>query len=405
MQLTSNGIIKDDPQAILDNLTSEAFKQVDGFSNIPSGIQNNLLQESVILLSQFQDMISNMMNGISPSYANDFLILELGEAFGLKIKDKQLPNTTITFYGLPGVIIPEGVKVSNADNSKTFITTKSDIIKENGEVSIYCEGADYYDNIAPANSLNVLVNQIQNVNKCTNLSDTVESTPAETVSQFRERFQIKVLANKMGTAAALDYALKSVEGVNERLCTYRTSQVREEERIKAMLEIIVGGGDDYSVANAIFNSIFYPDILISNPSNNETNRTVNIIVSFNGVNFPITFTRPKIKQLTIDVSLSVQSGFINIPSEAMLLLLEPYFEEYVNNLKISYSPNGYKFDDLIYQCFKDNNYDIDIITGIKYTLLVNEEPAELNEERQLETEDDVAYSLFELKLTLGGAGV
>ena len=98
MQLTSNGIIKDDPQAILDNLTSKASQQVEGFSNIPSGIQNNLLQESVILLSQFQDMISNTMNGISPAYANDFLILELGEAFGLKIKDKKLPNTTITFY-------------------------------------------------------------------------------------------------------------------------------------------------------------------------------------------------------------------------------------------------------------------------------------------------------------------
>ncbi|WP_304354227.1 baseplate J/gp47 family protein [Brachyspira innocens] len=405
MQLTSNGIIKDDPQAILDNLTSKASQQVDGFSNTPSGIQNNLLQESVILLSQFQDMAANTMNGISPSYANDFLVLELGEAFGLKIKDKQLPNTTITFYGLPGVIIPEGVQISNADNSKTFTTTTSDIIKANGEVTIYCEGADYYDDIAPANSLNVLVNQIQNVSRCTNLNDAVESTPAETISQFRERFQNRAMANRSGTIAVLTNKLKEIEGVQDRLCTYKASQIVEEGVSKAVLEVIVGGGDDYQVALAIFNSVLYPDIFVSNPSRGETNRTVNINVTFNSVDFPITYTRPKINQLSINISLTVQSGFINIPSEAFTLLLRPYFEDYINNLKIGYSPTGYAFDDLIYQCFKDNFYNISIITGINYTLTVNDEPASLNAQRQLQTEFDEAYTLLNLQCNLTGAGV
>lgn len=405
MQLTSNGIIKDDPKAILDDLTNKASQQVDGFSNIPSGIQNNLLQESVILLSKFQDMAANTMNGISPSYANDFLVLELGEAFGLKIKDKQLPNTTITFYGLPGAIIPEGIQVSNADNSKTFTTTTSDIIKANGQVSIYCEGADYYDNIAPANSLNVLVNQIQNVSRCTNLNDAVGSTPAETISQFRERFQNRAMANRNGTIAVLTNKLKEIEGVQDRLCTYKASQIREDDYVKAVLEVIVGGGDDYSVAYALFSSIIYPDIFVSNPSNDETNRTIKLEVSYNDVNFPITFTRPKINQLTINISLSVQSGFINIPSEAFRLLLLPYFEDYVNNLKVGSTPTGYSFDDLIYNCFLANSYNLDIITGISYTVMVNDKPATLNSQRQLATEYDVAYTLYELGLTITGAEV
>ncbi|KLI30737.1 baseplate J/gp47 family protein [Brachyspira hyodysenteriae] len=405
MQIGNTGVIKDSPTVIRERLLNKAIEEVEGFTNLPSGIQNNLIDESVIIENEIQDMLANVMNSISPSYANDFIVRELGEAFGLKIKDQALPNTTITFYGLAGVIIPEGLEVGNADGSKKFITTKSDIINATGQVSIYCEGADYYDTPTPANTLNILLNQVLNVTSCTNLNDAVETTPAETISEFRSRFQTRALANRSGTVATLDNALKEIEGTVDRLCTYKASQIVEKGVSKAVLEIIVGGGDDYSVALAIFNSILYPDILVSNPSGDETNRTINVNVAFNSVDFPITYTRPKINQLSINISLTVQSGFINIPSEAFTLLLRPYYENYINNLKIGYAPTGYSFDDLIYQCFRDNSYSRDIITGINYTLTINGEPATLNGERQLETDFDVAYTLLDLKCTLTGASV
>lgn len=405
MQIGNTGVIKDSPTVIRERLLNKAIEEVEGFTNLPSGIQNNLIDESVIIENEIQDMLSNVMNSISPSYANDFIVRELGEAFGLKIKDQALPNTTITFYGLAGVIIPEGLEVGNADGSKKFITTKSDIINTTGQVSIYCEGADYYYTPTPANTLNILLNQVLNVTSCTNLNDAVETTPAETISEFRSRFQTRALANRSGTVATLDNALREIEGTVDRLCTYKASQIVEKGVSKAILEIIVGGGDDYSVALAIFNSILYPDILVSNPSGDETNRTINVNVAFNSVDFPITYTRPKINQLSINISITVQSGFINIPSEAFTLLLRPYYENYINNLKIGYAPTGYSFDDLIYQCFRDNSYSRDIITGINYTLTINGEPATLNGERQLETDFDVAYTLLDLKCTLTGASV
>ena len=405
MQIGNTGIIKDDPTVIRERLLNQSIEKVEGFTDLPSGIQNNLLDESVVIESEIQDMLANVMNSISPSYANDFIVRELGAAFGLKIKDQALPNTTITFYGLAGVVIPEGVEIGNADGSKKFITTKSDIINAAGQVSIYCEGADYYDTPTPANTLNVLLNQVLNVTSCTNLNDAVESTTAETISEFRSRFQTKAQANRSGTVAALDNALKEIEGTVDRLCTYQASQIIEEGVKEAVIEVVVGGGDDYQVALAIFNSVLYPDIFVSNPSGDETNRTVNINVTFNGVDFPIVYTRPKINQLSINISLTVQSGFINIPSEAFTLLLRPYYENYINNLKIGYSPSGYAFDDLIYQCFKDNFYNISIITGINYTLTINDEPASFNGERQLETAFDTAYTVLDLKCTLTGASV
>ena len=405
MKIGNTGVIKDDPTVIRERLLNQAIEKVEGFTDLPSGIQNNLIDESILDIVEIQDMLSNVMNSVSPSYANDFIVKELGAAFGLKIKDKALPNTTITFYGLAGVVIPEGLEVGNADGSKKFITTKSDIINAAGQVSIYCKGADYYDTPTPANTLNVLLNQVLNVTSCTNLNDAVESTPAETISEFRSRFQTRAQANRSGTVAALDNALKEIEGTVDRLCTYKASQIIEEGVKEAVIEVVVGGGDDYQVALAIFNSVLYPDIFVSNPSGDETNRTVNINVTFNSVDFPIVYTRPKINQLSINISLTVQSGFINIPSEAFTLLLRPYYEDYINNLKIGYSPNGYAFDDLIYQCFKDNFYSISIITGINYTLTVNDEPAALNAQRQLQTEFDEAYTLLNLQCNLIGASV
>ena len=405
MQIGTTGVIKDDPTVIRERLLNQAIEKVEGFTNLPSGIQNNLLDESVLDIAEIQDMLANVMNSISPSYANDFIVRELGAAFGLKIKDKALSNTTITFYGLTGVVIPKGVAIGNADGSKKFITTKSDIINASGQVSIYCEGADYYDTPTPANTLNVLLNKVLNVTSCTNLNNAVESTPAETISEFRTRFQNRALANRSGTVATLNDELKKVEGTVDRLCTYQSSQIIEEGVKEAVIEVVVGGGDDYQVALAIFNSVLYPDIFVSNPSNDETNRTVNINVTFNGVDFPIVYTRPKINQLSINISLTVQSGFINMPSETFTLLLRPYYEDYINNLKIGYSPTGYGFDDLIYQCFKDNFYNISIITGINYTLTVNDEPASLNAQRQLQTEFDEAYTLLNLQCNLTGAGV
>ena len=405
MQIGNTGVIKDDPTVIREELLNQAIEKVEGFTNLPSSIQNNLIDESVLDIAEIQDMLANVMNSISPAYANDFIVRELGAAFGLKIKNQALPNTTITFYGLPGVVIPEGLEVGNADGSKKFITTKSDIINANGQVSIYCEGADYYDTPTPANTLNVLLNQVLNVTSCTNLNDAVESTPAETISEFRTRFQTRAQANRSGTVATLDNNLKEIEGTVDRLCTYQASQIIEEGVKEAVIEVVVGGGDDYQVALAIFNSVLYPDVFVSNPSGDETNRTVNINVAFNGVDFPIVYTRPKINQLSINISLTVQSGFINIPSEAFTLLLRPYYEDYINNLKIGYSPSGYAFDDLIYQCFRDNFYNISIITGINYTLTINDEPASLNGERQLETAFDTAYTLLDLKCTLTGASV
>lgn len=406
IKITKNGIIKDNIVDIRNDIKQKAIENVDGFSNLPSSIQNNLIDESAIIVNEFQDMIANLMNGISPAYANDYIINQLAEAFGVSRKDKQLQTVQLTFKGLAGTIIPAGTQVASENNEYIFETKEQTIIRSNGVATTTAIATDYYSKIIPAETLIVLINDILNIESVKNELQSSEPIEEETIEEFRSRLHTKCLANRNGTIALLDSKLKTIQGVNSRLCSYRNHTQRTHDgAIRPVIEVVVGGGDDYQVAEAIFESFFYPDIFVSSPSDDETDRTVNINVVFNSVSFPITFTRPKLKLLSISLTLTVEQGYINIPSEAFTLLLLPYFENYINNLKLGYLPTGYSFDNLIYKCFNDNNYNSDIIIGINYVITVDGQEANLNGKRQLETNFDIAYTLHEFKVDLNGASV
>ena len=49
MQIGNTGVIKDSPTVIRERLLNKAIEEVEGFTNLPSGIQNNLIDESVII--------------------------------------------------------------------------------------------------------------------------------------------------------------------------------------------------------------------------------------------------------------------------------------------------------------------------------------------------------------------
>lgn len=118
------------------------------------------------------------------------------------------------------------------------------------------------------------------------------------------------------------------------------------------------------------------------------------------------FTRPLLKYISINISISVLSGYINIPQEAMQELLLIVFEKYINNLKIGYSPSVNSFNNLIYDVFLDNNYSLDIITGLSYTLTVDDKTVQFNSQGMLDIVDfDIAFKLLNFEVRLTGASV
>lgn len=406
IRLTANGVVKDSITEIREDLQNKALESVKDFSNLPSSIQNNLIDESVILVNEFQDMVVNVMNGISPSYANDFIINQLGSAFGVKRKDKSLQTVTLVWTGLEGVIIPAGSQAGSEDNQYIFTTTEQAIIKADGTASVNAIADDYYDKVIDAGIINVMITDILNIDSVNNPNASSEPILEEPITDYRSRVQNRCLANRSGTVATLHDNLLKVEGVSSRLITYRTdTEIKDNYRINT-IEVVVGGGDDYQVAEAIFNSLLFPENLVSKPSDNDIARAINKNVIFNEVEFPIVFTRPLLKNISINISISVLSGYINIPQEAMQELLLIVFERYINNLKVGYSPSINSFNNLIYDVFLDNNYSLDIITGLSYTLTVDDKTVQFNSQGMLDIVDfDIAFKLLNFEVRLTGAQV
>lgn len=406
IKLTDSGVEKSTITEIREDLQEKAYSSIKDFSNLPSSIQNNLIDEASIIVNEFEDMITNCMNGVSPAYANDFIISQLGAAFGVKRKDKSLQNVMIEWTGLAGVIIPSGSQVASEDGVYIFSTAEQCVIREDGKATVNAIADDYYDKVIDAHTLNVMITDIANIESCDNPNSSSEPIAEESITEYRARVQNRCLANRSGTVATLHDNLLKVQGVSSRLITYRTdTEIKEGYRINT-IEIVVGGGDDYQVAEAIFNAILFPENLTSKPSDNDTARKVLKNVIFNEVEFPIIFTRPIIKNISISISLSVKAGYINIPKEAMRELLLTVFQNYINNLKIGYSPSVNSFNNLIYDVFLDNNYSLDIITGITYALNIDDKTVQFNSEGQLDiVEFDMAFKLFNFELNFIGGQV
>ena len=67
IKLTANGVEKSTITEIREDLQDKAYSSIKDFSNLPSSIQNNLIDEASIIVNEFEDMIANVMNGISPA--------------------------------------------------------------------------------------------------------------------------------------------------------------------------------------------------------------------------------------------------------------------------------------------------------------------------------------------------
>lgn len=98
------------------------------------------------------------------------------------------------------------------------------------------------------------------------------------------------------------------------------------------IEAVIGGGDDYEVALALYEAYFETQKLISNPSDNEEERKRVINLGLYNNKIPITFTRPKLLELNLKLSI----GLLNKTMSALAIkkASQDYLAKGINSLKV-----------------------------------------------------------------------
>ena len=249
--ITSAGAVPATPQQLKDAEIAAATALSPGLTaNLPGSLIEDLASTAAGALVVQDQAYVDLVNSISPYSANPFILSQLGNIYGVQQGIGANTSVYVTFIGDPGYVIPVGFTVS--DGNYQYTVQDGGIVQTNGQSSpLYCLATQSGSWAVPIGTVTQIITSVASgfTLTCTNLTSGVPGELAQTVPQYQAQVIQAGLAVAQGMPTFLKTQLEKVVGVQSRLISIRAVGVGE-------WEIIVGGGDPYSVAYAIYTGIF-----------------------------------------------------------------------------------------------------------------------------------------------------
>lgn len=242
-------------------------------ANLPASLIEDVASTEVGGLAIIDTAQIDTINSLTPYGANEFLLNDLGNVYGVPYG--QLTNTSVyvVFTGTPGFTLAKGFTVS--DGQHQYVLADGGIIPYGGTTEpLFAIAATEGAWAVPALSVNQLVTSVPTgiVLSVTNPLAGTPSVASETTAVYRSRVLQAGLAASQGMPSYLKTLLKNVPGVQPRLVSARQAS-------GGGWEVIVGGtADPYEVADAVFRSLFDVSTLVG-----SVTRIVNVTNGFPGV--------------------------------------------------------------------------------------------------------------------------
>jgi len=250
-----NGLQPQLPADLRAQLVAIAVSESPGLTaDLPASMIEDMASTDVAALSLCDSFRVELVNSLTPYAANAFLLAQLGEVYGVP---QQTADTTtsvnVVFSGATsqkGFVLAQGFTVSDGTNQYTL--QDGGVIESSGSSApLFALATTSGSWVVPANTVTQLVTGLPPGISLT-VSNPLAGTPA-TSAPTEEDYRAAVLqagkAISTGMLTSLRTALQKVSGVQARLI----SIVQQTNGF----EIIVGGGDPYAVANAIFQEDFW----------------------------------------------------------------------------------------------------------------------------------------------------
>lgn len=190
------------------------------------------------------------VNSLTPYGSNDFLTNQLGQIYGPQVG--EVTNTSVfeVFSGTVGFTVGRGFTVSDGTNQ--FVVRDGGVIQSGGAtLPLFCVALTPGSFAVPAGTVTTIVTSVPGdiVLSCTNPQDGLPGNPTgESQGSYRARVLQAGLAASVGMIRFLKTLLGDVPGVQPRLVSVHPTG--------GDFEIIVGGGDPYAVAGAVFEGCF-----------------------------------------------------------------------------------------------------------------------------------------------------
>ena len=247
---TAAGVQPQQPAALLARIIAYVSSFNAGFTaTLPASMIEDITSTEVAAAALCDQAWIDLVNSLAPLTANPYLLNQLGQIYG------PIPNTPtntsvfVQFFGTPGYVIKPGFIVS--DGTYQYIVQDGGIIATSGSsAGLYSVATVPGSWAVPPNTVTELGTSVPAIYTltCTNPSTGIPGLiGVETEQSYRARVLQAGLAAGQGTPALLRTMLGLVSGVQTRLIGNQLTD--------GLWKIIVGGGDPYQVAYAIYQAL------------------------------------------------------------------------------------------------------------------------------------------------------
>lgn len=259
--ITADGLTPETPASLREQLIAIAVGLSPGLTTeLPGSLVEDIASTDVGALIVCDQARVDLVNSVSPYKINEALLLELGNVYGVPKGVGFNTSASVVFTGPPGFVIAKGFTVS--DGTHQYIATVGGIIGAGGTTSpLFVLASESGSWAVPANSITQLVTSVPSgiVVTVNNPTSGDPSQGDQTFEDYREQVLEAGQAIATGMATTMKKLLANVSGVQRRLIAIKQDTDG--------YEIIVGGGDPYEVAFAIFSADFFIPGLVGSTLN------------------------------------------------------------------------------------------------------------------------------------------
>lgn len=360
----TSGLQPQSPLSIQQQLLAAvASVTPDYTANLPGILIEDISSTDVPAIALCDQAKVELVNCLSPNAVNELLLIQQGAVYG--VYQGQVTNTSVlvVFSGTTGYVVPNGLLVG--DGTNTYQVQGGGVISGSGSVGssqpITCISVQPGSFGVPANTvIEVLTSVPGTVNLTCN--NPVSGTPAgapEPSYAFRARVLQAGLAACVGSSRFMKTLLGQVTGVPQFLISVQATSPG--------LRAIVGGGDVYQVAYALFQSVADPGSLVGSAINSARNVTVSLFDPPN--TFNILYVNPPQQVITMTVtwntSLSSFTGGGAFPS-----LVQGPLVNYINAVPVGTPINVLEMN-AIFQAAVAQLLDPTLLNRLVFAVYIN----------------------------------
>lgn len=247
--MSTTGAQPQNPSSLLAQLIAAVSATNPGYTaNLPGTLVEDISSTDVGAIALCDSAFVELVNSITPGSANAFILTLLGQQFGIPPGQGFNTGVNVIFTGPAGFVISQGFIVS--DGSFQYVVQDAVIIPTPGQTgAVFCLASLSGSWAVPVNTVTELISSVPSGISltCTNPIAGIPGSGAEPVQNYQARVVQAGLAACQGMTTTLRTAIQAVSGVQPNLVSalQKTGQ----------WEIIVGGGDPYQVAFAIFQGL------------------------------------------------------------------------------------------------------------------------------------------------------